>query len=478
MNDKEKHINNWNLPEHQPKSGLWEDIEKELDKPAAVGFVNSLSALPLHKPASDLWNNIENQLDKAPAEGYANILFKSAVPVILFLLTGFFIYYFSFISNKKLLLNKRNYQTENNSLKPENNSLILKDKTSEFNFEENNDIIEKEFVNEKNNTEADHPIKDFIKTEQTAELDQNIVHSSVLQDNRNSAVINNKGLQSSLPFRMLYPKEIRKIDLTVSGIKNYKFIEVRSSDFNLQPLHFEDKNNSILKKFYAGLHYTPEYIYRKNGDVEVQRANNFGLSFGYKFPNVFIESGLELSFTEDNGIYAVNYLQNEVINTYIKVDSILYEFDTINETLDKEYITSDVDVYDSVEYAEDMQTVNRYSYLRIPLLLGYKYDYHKVSLFIKAGAEFSILIHGHEPVPTVNGKEIRIINVDRLSPGRVSTSWQMIIRAGFAVKVYKSLSLTLEPQYRYYLNSYYSQQMNNYKKPYSIGIRAGVLINF
>jgi hypothetical protein len=89
-----------------------------------------------------------------------------------------------------------------------------------------------------------------------------------------------------------------------------------------------------------------------------------------------------------------------------------------------------------------------------------------------------LLVRGDEPVPVINGNEIRIVNVDRLSPDRVSTNWQMIISAGMGIRVTRSIYFTFEPQYRYYLNSYYSQQMKNYKKPYSIGIRAGLLLNF
>ena len=472
MGDKEKHINNWNLPEHHPKAGLWKDIEKELDEPiASVGFKDSLNTLPLHNPKPGLWNDIDNQLNKASAVVYFKTLYKYVAPFILLLLAGFLVYYFLFIS--------KDYQTENPDKALQNNSRIFKENASEFKPEENHNIKEKESAKENNNLQTNFQDKNFIIKEPELQINSNINVNNILPENSNPGNLEKKpGQISPILFSTNSEKILKVTKIPVSENKNEKFILQRNSNFNLQRKDFKGDNNFTLKNFYTGFHFMPEYIYRKNGNVDVQRANNFDLSLGYKFSKVFIESGLGLSFTQDDGTYAINYLQNEWINTYTKVDSIIYNFDSISQTLHKHYINSDVDVYDSIEYAGSKQTLNRYTYLRIPFVIGYKFDYRKVSLFLKGGTVFSVLLKGDEPVPTVNGKEVRIININRLSPGRLSTNWQIMLSAGINIQAHKSLSLTLEPQYRYYLNSYYSQQMNKYKKPYSIGIRAGVLINF
>jgi hypothetical protein len=512
MDEKGKHINNWDLPEHKPKPGLWEDIEKGLDKPAAgaATFSASLSSLPVHKADAGLWNSIEKQLDKTPAVLYYKFLIA---PVILLML-AIFIYYFSFIRDeKKPIANGQQMETENRI--SENNPGIFEESTKGINPEEGPIFNEIGQGNEMDNKEEDLNAGRIITSElelQASFTDNPNDGVGALESNLNNLEVgfadeaantndldwqNNLNEASAILLTESNPKATKAIDqkntligimvqsekakdfqIPVSGIEHNKFIEARNSDFNLGTDAFEEINNSILKNFYMGIHFMPENIYHENGQTDVQKANGFGLSLGYRFSGFFLESGLGFSFLTDDGTYAINYLHNEIINSYTKVDSIIYDYDTLNQQLNRQYVTSDVDIYDSVEYAENAQTVNRYSYLRIPLMLGYKFDYRKISVFVKAGTELSLLIKGDEPVPTVNGNEIRIINVDRTSPDRITANWQMVLGAGVAVRLHKYLSLTIEPQYRYYLNSYYSQQIDKFKKPYSVGVRAGVLFNF
>ncbi len=476
MGDINKNINNWNLPEHQPDPGLWERIEKELDKPVngSVDYKKMMTILPVHNPPPDTWNHIADKLDEKPVYPLFTQLKKFVIPLIIILLLGVVIFYFVPFREKEV--------SDGNSYRPKSKSVEL----------------QKELQDRDNKTKGNEPelsvgkidekieslIDNRVKKNKTSDIGISGSKTEIKRNNDYTLPVNTRDipvLDTGKPVDYEAVKEV-----TAIGIRNIALPETgnmksiipvsRFTDVKLYDADFNGKSDLLLRNFYTGIHYVSEFIYHKNGDLQIHRAKGFGIDLGYKFPALFFESGLELSFTSDNGTYEVDYLQNEIINTYIKVDSIIY--DTTGQNLSKEYVTSDVNVYDSVEHNENRQTVNRYSYLRIPLLLGYKFDYRKVSLFIKAGTEFSLLVRGDEPVPVINGNEIRIVNVDRLSPDRVSTNWQMIISAGMGIRVTRSIYFTFEPQYRYYLNSYYSQQMKNYKKPYSIGIRAGLLLNF
>ena len=466
MDKNEKHINNWNLPEHQPDPELWEKIEKGLDDAVGsyVDYKEFLTVLPVHKPAPGLWNNIANNLGKKPVLLPFGGYLKYAVPVILLLLSGILLYYFINYPVENLT-NSKNRTTEINFIEQQSDNRINDDSRAGFQPENNDTNGDKALENKAiNRKDINHiPESDFAGNK-TDVNPKNTFGSSVILNTNNPLVTQKTKDTDYKPLDAIIPVTCNKINLPEPQIMERIVPVSRFDGFTLFDSESVGENGSLLKNFYTGIHFNPELLYHRNGDVEIKRAYGFGVDVGYKFSGLFLESGMELSFTQDDGTYQINYLQNEIINTYTKVDSVIYEYDTISQSLSKEYVTSDIDVYDSVEYLENRQAVNRYTYLRLPLMIGYKFDYKRVSFFIKAGTEFSLLVRGEEPVPTVNGKEIRIINVEKESPDRVSTNWQMIVSAGIGIRVYKSMTFTLEPQYRYYLNSYYSQQMSNYKK--------------
>jgi len=111
-------------------------------------------------------------------------------------------------------------------------------------------------------------------------------------------------------------------------------------------------------------------------------------------------------------------------------------------------------------------------------MAGYNFEKKKFNLFLKSGLLLSILQNEKDNGFEVNESGIRVIDVQNQTPCSISTNWQLIIGAGIAYRLKRKISLSMEPQFRYYLNTEYQSGDGKIKKPYSFTIRAGILYNF
>jgi len=133
-------------------------------------------------------------------------------------------------------------------------------------------------------------------------------------------------------------------------------------------------------------------------------------------------------------------------------------------------------VYDSVGHKVETKTANRYTYLQIPLMAGYRiYADRLFTISLKAGPVFSVLLASDEP-PVIFSREGAILqSIDNQTPVRASTNWQIAAALGAGMHITRSLTLQLEPTYRSYLRPVYQHHRNS---PYSIGLKAGLLYRF
>jgi len=222
-----------------------------------------------------------------------------------------------------------------------------------------------------------------------------------------------------------------------------------------------------------GVFYTPERIYYPGR--EDQRSNTFDVNGIYYFSDFLVQSGFGISIVEDMCDYNVNYNKYEIVGSYYEVDSLV--FDSINNG-NPTYITTLHNVYDSVNRTCESNTINKYSYLRIPLIFGYRKEFKRFSYFIKGGPVLNILVKSTEPEPYYFASDISVQHIDRQSPGRIKTYWQLYLGVGLTYQLSNRFGLLVEPTASYNLSSIYERNYMTSKRPYSLGIRTGILISF
>lgn len=241
-------------------------------------------------------------------------------------------------------------------------------------------------------------------------------------------------------------------------------------------LRFKNTRKPILPKrsfipLIGGAYASWDMIYYGNGHQKQSRAAGLSLST-FKGPWEF-ETGLAFNISDDNGKFDVSFSSLDSIGYYNKVVS----FSTDPQIPGRVIFNTVVEgVYDSVGHNIETQTANRYAYLQIPLMAGYRiYADRLFTISLKAGPVFSLMIGSDEQQATFSQEGAKLQSINNLSPSRVSANWQVAAALGVGVRLSPRVTLLAEPTYKSYLRPVYR---NNQIKPQSIGIKAGLLYRF
>jgi len=224
----------------------------------------------------------------------------------------------------------------------------------------------------------------------------------------------------------------------------------------------------------AGLFFSPEMIFYPSSSNFNSRSYSFDLHAIYSLSGFILQTGVGVGMSSDNGNYKIDY--NRYLGSYDDVYEVT--FDTINGQVIPVYHTESIDVYDSIDYITITPTKRKYTYLNIPLLVGYGYEGKRFGWSIKTGPSISILIHENVPDISLGDSQDKILGIENELPGRLKTNWQFMLTGGASYKLSNSLNFMLEPVFRYYINSAYEQNNTISKRPYSFGIRAGLVLGF
>ena len=223
----------------------------------------------------------------------------------------------------------------------------------------------------------------------------------------------------------------------------------------------------------VGAFFTPEVSFFNDDSIPNQRRYTFDVTARWKKNEFFVESGLGISFSNDDGKYAIDYEQ--FLGSYDDVYNVTFDT-TQGGDIIANYHTNEVNVYDSISKYKVDQTQNQYTYLQIPVYIGFHRQMDRFGWFIKGGPILSLMMNRNIPEPDAGYN--RIIGLDQQMAQRVDIHWQMALSMGITYQLSEKVSIALEPTFRYYLNSQYERTYITTRHPYSLGLRTGLLFNF
>ncbi|MBK6347643.1 MAG: outer membrane beta-barrel protein [Bacteroidales bacterium] len=219
----------------------------------------------------------------------------------------------------------------------------------------------------------------------------------------------------------------------------------------------------------GGVYASLDMIDYGNGHSRQSRSAGISLST-FKGPWI-IETGAAFCMSDDNGRYMINYNSWDSLGFYNKVISFSPQPDgTIH------FDTEVQGVYDSIDHRIETKTRNRYTYMQIPLMAGYRvYSNRILTISLKAGPIFSVMLASDEPGATFSENGTNLQSIENLSPSRLSTDWQVAAGLGLGFYLSRRFTFLAEPTYKTYLRPVYR---NHNIRPQSIGIKAGLLYRF
>jgi hypothetical protein len=235
---------------------------------------------------------------------------------------------------------------------------------------------------------------------------------------------------------------------------------------------------------FLGAKFTPGVLY---GVGDSKNAFTYGaqVDVGYQRRNLSIQSGLGIEFHRFDNAYRTEYLAYEATGEYAYVTSFI--IDTIpfyfNDSL-MGYIyrpifsTTAVEVYDSVAHQEVLNRQTHYTYLNIPLSVGYHYTHKNWTFGLKAGGNMTILMQQREEELALINENASLSSLSRLTPERKNVWFSFILLPEIEYYFNDDISLYVEPWFRYSFRQTGAESEGYGIKPYSLGLNAGLKIHF
>jgi hypothetical protein len=222
----------------------------------------------------------------------------------------------------------------------------------------------------------------------------------------------------------------------------------------------------------VNVYYRPEMIFNIIENEKLMQS--FGAEIQYKlFDNKYIiGTGLGLSISNGYYEYAIDY--NEYLGTFDKLDSISFDFDAQRFEMTQTVHTSEEVVFDTATQTEYARIYRQFVYLQIPFMIGYDFiRKENFSLGVRFSPILSILLTNKPIDFHYDAGSNQIIQINRITPERVHTNWQLSTGFNFTRETKGHLFFEIEPRFTYYFNSVY-QKSDHTNPPYGFGLRLGI----
>ncbi len=267
----------------------------------------------------------------------------------------------------------------------------------------------------------------------------------------------------SSPVELTISKDLRQPPgMDRKNQRNNKDIRMRRDDYR-KPVQFS-----------AGLHFLPEWTDYGNESGALQSGYTQEIMASAQMGNFVLRTGLGLTRAQDYGNYDVNYSKYEMTGYYLGTNFESWG----NPTDTMSYVLDEHGVYDTVFYNESYRTDNTYTYLQIPLQIGYQFfNTQRFSLMVTGGPCLSLLLNEKKSDPAVSDFAAENVMMVDQTPEKRYSNWQLLLGLSSQYMITGKFSLSLEPTYRQYFKSTYDGNGSEWP-PYSLGIRAGLTYHF
>jgi hypothetical protein len=400
-------------------------------------------------PPPEVWENIERELDKpsffSSNTGYITII------VLLILIVP--LSYFGIDNSAK-------HKTFDSQIA----QLVVPQNTTVESLPSEKDVIKEENIEPKNSGETIDRGFDVIKTSKQKDIsvsDEIVKSNSSSEIDKQIEVVENTSNADKNNFVELKQGfDISKI----SRLAHLQSLSLSSPSIDLSdlPLAFDDEilktlSESQKKKTFweYSILLSPESGLTDMDSVRVLNSISLGIEpTKYLNRNWFVRSGLNVSYTGDKGFAKLDYISNDLMGTYDDVYDVT--FDTAGGNITPIYHTKTVEVWDSVRHIKVSEVTNRYLYAQIPALLGYKNTIGHFNLYLFAGPAVGFQLTKWIDKPLSGSESLEIINLDNRLPVRSNVNFQLWIGGGLEYNLNKRYSLVMEPVFKHYFKSLYN----------------------
>ncbi len=417
------------------------------------------------QPSGQVWQNIQ---DKYPAgSGNSRRWIIYSLAALLLLLGGIAGWMYYSNSSAEVIETNSIIAIEPNNSEIENGETDISEGELSI-VNEESDVIENTESNEVEVvSEVKEPSPNQIAINEESKTDDSEPEIVIIQDQySDEATVENEGVHSiykDIAFMNTLGLQFEyQMDLSIKDPDEIKGLE----------LFIEKKKKS---HFYTGLSGMAGMMYYPS--TKDQFTWSADLAFGLTAKRLYFETGIGYQEIKEQGIYSIEFRSYDSIGYYNEVQS--FEVNPLNPD-EIVYKTEEVSVYDSITHYTHATPTLKYSYINIPLMVGYKvYQQNKFTVGVETGVLFSIMIGKDDPNVAFDYPEYTHIKTINETPERVETNfrWQIAVRLDY--RFARSMSFAIKPVFNKYLNSVYDTNKGYPDvKPYSMGLQFGLYYGF
>lgn len=280
-----------------------------------------------------------------------------------------------------------------------------------------------------------------------------------------------------------------------------QFKTSETSGIQLDNIHRINSRTVAINLFYNANLIDPETVIGLEAYLKKQRISHFytaasinagmvyypatkdqftwsaDLSFGITAGKFYFETGIGYQDMKERGIYAIDLKSYDSVGFYNQVESFEIDPQNPGQII---YNTNKVSVYDSIDHYTHSTPLFRYKYLNIPFNIGYKIlQKQNFSVSLNTGLLLSMLVEKDIPDAEYQDPDYTTVSIQNNTPERVDWNLRLQLALRLNYTLYKSLSVSAEPNFSKYMNTVYNTDKGYENvKPYTMGIRIGIYYGF
>jgi hypothetical protein len=422
------------LPVHRPDEDLWDQINARLNEGKADNYHNALSELPAHKAPSGIWEGIEKHLSKRR--------YRLAL-IWLGLATAASIAIFT-VLNSPLISTEKPGKTPSN-VTSFNNETTLPEKNES-----------QPLTGNSTNLNRILPANSALRNNETTHTSGYVKHEN------SEAMIAAASVRSNLPkpSRTELATIIFKPQFTAISTGDRRNGRANTAPVVQPSLVADNSLNNIpqekkVSRLSLALAYIPESI---NNGYNPAIFHNVDLTASVDLKNLRLRSSMGMTYNSEHYSYSVNASRNS---------------DNMNNNPGYDSTNA---AYESVS---NFEGVERHGFVSWDIGAGHKlFSTKKFTTWINAGAGLDVRVNNAslrdatiETMSKNYNSTVNSIDIDDPIYNRMSMS--LVSGIEFDYRIIKRLSLSMQPQIRYYLYPIFKNP-ESLPDPYSLGFRTGI----
>lgn len=314
-------------------------------------------------------------------------------------------------------------------------------------------------------------IKDAILTT-TALSVENIVDQINVVD----SVQNEEPNQNKVVEELLIKNKITDEQTIAEGLIRKKY---KKTIFNRFEVLMGGNLYYVDKKLSGNTEFESLVKIRKEGEKPIT-AFSPALEFRYNFDNFYIQSGLQYQKYGEKVDLQTSETLMDITENWMHKDSLYYVKDTIEPPgawhLDTIWFTVKDTSYLTNKYT--LKKNNSYKYVEIPLLIGKRFQFNRLSLEIATGVSFGFLLKADAQILATDEKTAIILN-DEKSPYFNALMVNYLLRFSVRYSLNEKWSVFISPNMKYNLGNVFEENKYPIKQNYMLyGIGSGLIYKF